>query len=242
MAFNIFQGTKDIIAGGEAAAERGWNGVDAIYKARAGRQAGRALASGDRQGAMDALGGEGQVDAVRTLQNDADADRQQAYANQRQGRMDQQATASKESERKVGVLKDVANGLKQVPAGQRMQALQHAMPLFEHVGVDPSIFGQLTEDQLTDAALDMFSGEIDKQYQQMFQNEGGIYGARSDGTVDQLQEFEPKERVLSQGQTLIGRDRKPVYTAPKTYAPPRARAGGGGKAAAPAPRATGRTF
>jgi len=91
----------------------------------------------------------------------------------------EQADALKRGE----VLTTVAQRLKGVPAGQRKSALDRAAPLFQASGIDPSMFGQLSEDQLSDEALDTFTGQVAKELQ-FFQTDRGIYaGDRATGEV-----------------------------------------------------------
>lgn len=216
MAANIF-------AQGMAAYDDGWNRQQTATDQAARVRAGRRLAAGDRSGAAGAFAESGMIPEARQMQGDQAAIDNQAYERGRQKKTDDLA----ESERKVQTLSKLAKGLQGVPAGQRVGALQRALPIFEQLGMDPAQFATLTEDQLTDEQLQVFAGELEKQWQVLNLGNGGAakYNNRT-GDFETLREPD-KPTILRQGDTLLGEDNRPVYTAPKTFAPPRPRGSGG---------------
>lgn len=148
----------NIFAQGMGAFDDAYERTGKVYSDIARRNAGAALAGGDRAGAAEALGGDGDVDAVRSLQGDQEIVDQREFQNQRLADADEQDTR----DRNAKILKEVAQGLKTVPAGQRKAALTSVYPLFQQSGIDTSNFDPLTEEQLTDQQLDVFTGEVDK--------------------------------------------------------------------------------
>lgn len=168
MAINMFN-TSGILDRGRESFKSAYDQSEAMRGDRTRMQAGRAYAGGDRQGAAAMLAQGGNIDDARVIQNDIQGDEQQAYARQRQGMADERQASQDEfaaAQRKVEVLTKIAQGLKGVPAGQRAASLQRAMPVFEQIGLDPTIFASLTEDQLSDEQLDMFSGEVSKSMEE----------------------------------------------------------------------------
>lgn len=242
MAINIFAAGRQIVDGGNEAFARGYDQVDKFAQDRARRTAGSALASGDRQGAMNALGGEGDLGAVRQLKGDQAGEKQAAMAAARQGRQDLDADAKRRAE----ILKDVANGLKSVPTGERKKALQGVYPLFQQSGVDPAMFDPLTEDQLTDAQLDVFTGEVDKLV--TVNRGGGGYDVVNPRTGESVRSVEPTQRAPTGMEYGEDGSLRPVpgyvqgraAIAGATRAPARPRAGG--KPAASGPIPTGRHY
>ncbi len=225
MATNIFA------IGGEAF-DRSWDRTQAFHDKATARKAGRALAGGDRAGAMQALGNAGQLDGVRTLQRD------QERADDRTAGQEQDARA--EQAKRAELLISVAGELKNVPPGQRKQALQH--PIFQMAGLTPDQLANLTEDDLSDQALDMFAGEVKRQVQVLNLGNGGVATVDpASGEFNVLREPDPRPVIIGQGGVALDpQSGQVVGRNPKTFAPQRA--GGGGKPAAVGPRPTGRKF
>lgn len=201
--------------------------IAAVQRQRqASGEAGRRLAAGDQAGAKAAYGAAGMTDEVRDLQRDERAQEQTDYTRQRQAQQDQ-----------IEALRTVSEGLKSVPKGSRLQALQGVMPVFQQMQIDTAPFAKLTEDQLSDENLNMFTGEIDKHLQGVNLGGGG-YGVFNQRTGDFTTVREPNPRLQSVagGATLYDPGtREAVYTAPKTFAPPRASGGRGGASIPPPP-------
>jgi hypothetical protein len=233
MAINLFS-TSGIMDRGQRAYEDANTDIQGIMSRRTNMQAGRAYAGGDRQGAARMLAQGGNIDGARTLENDIQGDEDRAYTRERQGMADERQAGQDEfaaAQRKVEVLTKIAQGLKGVPAGQRAASLQRALPVFEQIGIDPAMFGSLTEDQLSDEQLDMFSGEVSKSMEEYTLSPGAQRWRGDQMIADNPREERPMS--VSQGATLFDpKTNKPIYTAPKTYAPARsgagARGGGGG--------------
>lgn len=217
---------RNIFAEGMNAYDDSFARTQAARQTRGRVQAGRALAAGDRTAAAAAFGEAGMPEGVRQVQDDQAADENQQFARDRIAKADERA----EAERKVEVLTKVAQGLKGVQAGQRMQALQRAMPLFQQLQIDPSMFASLTEDQLTDEALDLFSGELEKQWQAVNLGGGGFgkFNSRS-GEFETVREPTMRPVIVGNGATAVDPETgEPVYANPKKFAPARPRSPGGG--------------
>jgi hypothetical protein len=142
MAGNIFQQGMD-------AFDQGYDRVNKFRQDRAQTMAAPKLARGDYAGAAQEYGAggmaaeAGQAFGAQQAQDDRARQQEQAVIMQR-----------------AAVLNHVAEGLKGVPLGRRKQALDSASPLFQQAGVDPSMFAQLGEQDLTNEALDAFTGHV----------------------------------------------------------------------------------
>lgn len=208
MARNYFSGGNIFDAGMDAfdrSFDRAQTIRDRVHTSRAGRQ----MAEGDRRGAAATFAQGGMIDQARTLQADQQAEDERAKS--------QEAAAI---QRRTETVLKVAPALKTVQVGQRKAALQRAYPIFHAAGVPTEVFDNLTEDQLTDQAIDMFTGKVAEAYKQFFQNERGIYGVRDSGQVDALQSFPAKPIELDPDKTYIVPEQEaPVATArPETDA------------------------
>lgn len=209
---------RNIFAEGMNAFDQAYDRTQAIGDQVQRRRAGAKLATGDRQGAAATFAERGMIDEARQMQRDdlMMQDREAAMAADEQ---QAQFAAAKE---RADVLTKVAGGLKTVPAGQRMQALAQVYPLFQKIGLDTAIFDQLSEDQLTDQALDLFTGEVRQQVEQFTLSPGA---KRFDTTGKLIAEapFAPEKPIsVREGTTLLDPNtRQPIYSKPKTYAPQR---------------------
>lgn len=224
MAGNIFQ------AGAQGFADAD-NMARTIQTRRAGYQAAPRVAAGDYTGAAQAYGQAGMADEARQMVSDQQGVDQQQYQHDRQGQQDERAQA----EKRIETLSKIAQGLKSVPAGQRRAALDHVMPIFGKLGMDGSQFETLTEDHLTDNDLDVFSGELDKQWQAVNMGGGGV-GAFNPHSGDFKTLREPTQKAPLGYRYGAGGEMEidPGYLqgradiAKATRAPLRPRAGGGG--------------
>lgn len=208
---------QNIFAAGMDAFNQSYGQAQQFRQDFGATQAGKRLAGGDRAGAMQALGASGNVDGVRVLQDD------QIKADDRRSNLEKEAVAQR-----FKALVDVSEGLKSVPKGQRLGALQRAMPIFGKVGLDPSAFaGIQTEDQLSDENLSLFSGKVTAKYKEMFKTDEGIFGLTAGGQVDTLKKFAPKPFEMDPTKTYVVPDEgpgapnpeAPISTAPR-QAPP----------------------
>lgn len=195
-----------------------------IYGDAAARRAGTALASGDRQGAMQAMGGEGEVDAVRTLQGDQNREDQAAYQNERQAGFD-------EEKRNAGLrdaLKDAFVHVATLPTPQeRRQAMKHS--IWQMAGISPEAVDALPESDFGDEGVAQFGKSLNLQ---IVNRGGGGYDVVDLSTGQVVRSVQPDAKLMSVagGNTVLDQQtRKPVFTAPKVAAP--ARPGGGGSAA-----------
>lgn len=197
------------------------------------RRAGQALAGGDRAGAAATFAGEGMIPEARQMQADQAQVENQQYQRDRQEANDQRQLSEDEraaAERSISTLKQLAQGLKGIPAGQRAQALQRALPVFQKLGMDPAPYAALTEDQLSDQNLDLYAGEIEKQWQALNLGNGGLgrFNNRT-GATEIVREPDPPPVIVGNGAMAIDRDTgKTIARNAKTFAPPRSGGGGGG--------------
>jgi hypothetical protein len=234
MAINLFS-TSGILDRGNEAFKQGYDQMGAMRTDRTNMQAGRAYAGGDRQGAARMLAQGGNINDARTLENDIQGDERQLMQDQQaaeqqtyQRGRDKTTDQAAQAERNYTTLKRITGGLRGYDEGQRLPQLQRVLPIFEQLGLPVDQFAALTEDQLNNAGLDMFEGELDKQWQGMNLGGGGV-GALNlrTGQLEVRREPDPKMVSVAGGATLT-RDGQPVYTAPKAFAPPRAGSGGSG--------------
>lgn len=225
MAANIFQQGMD-------AFNQSYDRTEGFRQKRAAVQAGRALASGDRQGAMQAYGDAGRGDAVRTIQDD------QMHAEDRQAQQQQAEQA-----RRANTLKQAAVALRNVPPEQRAATYaQSVAPSLKALGIEDSVLQQIP-DHLDDASLDTFVGEVDKHLQMVNLGGGGV-GSYDNRTGDFKTLREPTQKAPAGFRVNEAGDLEvdPSYVAGRaaiakaTRAPPRPRgAGRAASAAIPTP-------
>lgn len=209
---------QNIFATGMDAFDRSYDRGQAMQQDRARMQAGRSLASGDRRGAMQQFGQAGLTDDVRQVQAD------QMRIDQDERAVEQETYDRDQAEQKTraDVLVKVAQGLKSVPAGQRKAALSQITPVFQNVGIDPVMFNELTDEQLTDQALDMFSGEIENSVK-LFNTSSGVVAVDEQALSRNLQD--PNASRVVYQDPLAGEYRRAQIDAT------RARAGAAGASA-----------
>lgn len=232
MARNYF---ADPFSTGQDAFDGAYDRTQAMTNQVRRVRAGRALAAGDRQAAMSEFGNAGMTDEVRQIQQDQVDDDDRA-AKQAAEAQEQDTAQAKE---RADLLIKVAGALKSVPAGQRKSALGQVYPIFQQAGIDTGVFDGLTEDQLSDQSLDLFTGEVEKQKLQIVNRGGGGYDVvdMASGGVVRSVEPDPRLQIVGDGATALDpRTRQPVYTNPKNFAPPRTSGGVAG------PRVIGSTL
>lgn len=166
MARNYF---ADPFSTGQDAFDGAYDRTQAMTNQVRRVSAGRALAAGDRQAAMSEFGNAGMTDEVRQIQQDQvdDDDRAAKQAAEAQ----EQDTA--QAKQRADLLIKVAGALKSVPAGQRKSALGQVYPIFQQAGIDTGVFDGLSEDQLSDQSLDLFTGEVESQVK-LFNTANGV--------------------------------------------------------------------
>lgn len=143
---------------------------DRFQETRARNMAGKKLATRDYAGAASELYSGGQIEAGADVQNFGAAQESNA----------RKVNAEQVKER-ASLLMQVSKGLKEVPAGQRKAQLDRISPVFQKVGLDATMFGQLTEQDLTDEALDVFAGSVAKEVE-FIKSSDGSYTAASKAT------------------------------------------------------------
>ena len=241
MAFNLFN-TSDIMDRGNANFKRAYDQTGAMRDDQTRMQAGRAYASGNRQGAARMLAQGGNLDGARVLENDIQGDARQTmqdkqaaealiYDRGRDKRADARLKTADDvalAERNFTTLNRITRGLRDYKEGERLPQLQRALPIFESLGIAVEPFAALTEDQLNNANLDVFEEELEKQW--TFHNLGGGGIGRSDNRTGKYETLREPEKPP--GNYIRGPDGKwminplAVKFKEQTRAPPRA--GGSG--------------
>lgn len=244
MAINQFSGgnVNDVLAAGQ----QGWDDTDAKIKGMMSRytnaRAGRAYASGDRQGAARMLAQGGNLDGARVLQGDLRTEQRQGmqdtqaaealtYERGRDKRADARLKTADDvalAERNYTTLRRITGGLRGYQEGERLPQLQRALPIFESLGIAVEPFAALTENQLNNANLDVFEGELEKQWNSVSLGAGGV-GAFNPRTGKFVTVREPDVK-LSQGQKLFDSEGNVVAYNPKTFSPKAVKGGNVGPA------------
>lgn len=136
----------------------GYSMLQGIQQDRARRMAGNALAGGDTQGAMSALGGVGDLQSIQALQDREIKDAERLREREEEDR--------KEA---MGFLTQGATALLQAPPDQRQQLYMEVLrPTLEQMGYDPQILMQLDQADKSDANLRSLivaaGGEVQSPY------------------------------------------------------------------------------
>lgn len=199
---------------------------------RARMQAGQQLQGGNPQAAAGALYGAGMLDEGQQIEGAAQVQDMRAQAQQNQQAQQAEAQQAEQAKAKGEALIKISQALKSVPAGQRMGALQRLTPVFSQIGMDPSVFQGLGEQDLTDQALDMFSGEVQNQLK-FFNTASGIVAVNErEGTATPIYQ-DPLAQELKRAQIGATQARAGASSASAEAARARAaktRSGGGSKA------------
>lgn len=171
MGINIFNATMDTLDNNQRTYDASYNRTDKAFKDAAARRAGTALASGDRQGAMQAMGGEGAIDDVRLMQADQSREDQQAYSNQRQSGLD----ADKKRADLGAALQEAFQHVATLKTPQdRRAAMKH--PVWQIAGIKPEMVDALPDSDFGDEGVAQFREAL----KYTFHNLGGGGIARSD--------------------------------------------------------------
>jgi hypothetical protein len=201
---------------------------------RARMGAGRQLQAGNYQGAAGELYGSGMLEEGAQVQGMGQAQDARAQAMQTQQAEQADAQGAEQAKAKGEALIKISQALKSVPAGQRMGALQRLTPVFSQIGMDPSVFQGLGEQDLSDQALDMFSGEVQNQLK-FFNTSSGIVGVEPDGEASLVYQ-DPLAAEYKRAQIGATNARAGASGASAEAARARAaktRSGGGGRGGAP---------
>jgi hypothetical protein len=201
MAINLFN-TSSIMDRGQQAFEDTNANIQGMMNRYTNARAGRAYASGDRQGAARMLAQGGNLDGARVLENDIQGDARQKMVDARQAMQDTQAAetlkytrgreAATEAVSKGEMLVKALNLLPDVSTpAERRQALSH--PIWGMFGITPEAVAQLNDNDLSDAAAKAFKTKIKMQ----------IYNVRNVGLVG----FDPntnKSKVVQAAPVIYG--------------------------------------
>lgn len=230
MGVNIFNATMDTLDNNQRTYDASYNRTDKAFKDVAARRAGTALAAGDRQGAMQAMGGEGELDAVRQMQLDQGREDQQAYQNQRQSGLD----ADKKRTELGAALQEAFQHVAELPTAQeRREAMKH--PVWQAAGITPEAVDALPESDFGDEGVAQFGKSLNLQ---IVNRGGGGYDVVDLSTGQVVRSVQPDAKLMSVagGNTVLDQQtRKPVFTAPKVAAPARPGGGGNGGGLPPPP-------
>lgn len=142
--------------------QAGFDELQGFKEQRARNQAGQALSQGDYQGGAGALYQGGLIDQGQQVEK-AQTERQD---HEREVQLKQQEMQGK-------ALIRITQALKNVPQGSRAAKLREIAPVFQQVGIDPTPFMGLSEQQLDNPSLDAFSGEV-VNHIKLFSTSGGV--------------------------------------------------------------------
>lgn len=171
--------------------------------------AGNALAAGDTRGAANALFSTGQLDAGETVQRRQEDRQSRATARQfetedralqtidRGFAMEdrEQAQAAQQQEMRLEAMTRAATFLQRVPPGQRAQVLQNqVIPMFGQIGIDTKVFGNLTENDLSDQGLMLFDQQLEQERAKLVTLSQGqqLFSVKPDGSVEQVASVAPR--------------------------------------------------
>lgn len=199
MAINLFN-TSSIMDRGQQAFEDTNANIQGMMNRYTNARAGRAYASGDRQGAARMLAQGGNLDGARVLQGDLRTEQRQGmqdtqeaealrYTRDRQARSDDAAQNKAKAEQRVTVFENVGGKLKGLPTGTgaRKAKLMEAVPLFQFFGYPQDTIDQLTQmtdESLTDDAITMATGKVRSEFDKTFNVRNvGLVGQRPDGST-----------------------------------------------------------
>jgi hypothetical protein len=227
-----------------AAVQEGYDFAQGLRDRRTMNNAGNALAGGDYRGGANALLQGGMLDQGMGLLN-YDQRNQEAQAKA----MQQQAEAAKAQQAEsMKSMLGGAQSLRQLPPAARAAAYQaQVRPLLQQMGLDEQILTHLDGSDFSDGQLDPFiatlGGELQKpEYQIITPGNGQRPYAVERGNPGSFQYVGP-EVTGPQGEWKAEGGNMWFYPAdgseprkgpaltptPRTYAPPRARSGGGGR-------------
>lgn len=154
----------------ENALAQGYERLRGMQTERARRDAGNALASGNMQGAISALGGAGDLASMRTLQADERADAERMAEDEQEERT-----------RRLEFVGQAAESLRRTPAAEREQTWQQLRPVFQQMGYPDELLLQMDRAPKTDENLNAVIVAAGREIQSpTFQNAGGGYFMRSD--------------------------------------------------------------
>lgn len=191
----------------------GWDQAQGMQDQFSRARAGNMLARGDNTGATNALFKGGMINEGFGLQDRAYRAEEQQY---------QRADRAKERERddrkeKLGFFKQAATVLSQIPdtdgrQSDRRKALAQLSPTFQAMGLPPEAVQQLAAADLSDNALRLFMGELEKAEQEYTLAPGS---ARYKGAAKIAEQpFAPEYRAVGEGQSIVEIPRSPGGLAP----------------------------
>lgn len=215
-----------------------------LFDQRTQRQAGNALAQGDYQGGANALMRGGMIEQGQGILQ-YDQKNRQMQAEQERAMQEQAKAAQVQS---LKTMLGGAQSLLQAPPDQRAAVYQQSVrPLLEQQGVPPELLAKFDTSGFTDQELQPFvttlGGELQKpEYQIITPGNGQRPYAIQKGNPGSFQYVGPEVtgpqgvwKAEGGNQWFYPADgseprKGPALTpTPRTYAPPRARSGGGGR-------------
>ena len=147
--------------------QAGFDEMQGFREQRARNLAGAALGRGDYQAGASALYQGGLIDQGQQVEQ------------AQQARQDHEREVQlKQQEMQGKALIRITQALKNVPQGSRAAKLREIAPVFQQVGIDPTPFMGLSEQQLDNPSLDAFSGEV-ANHIKLFSTTGGVVAVDS---------------------------------------------------------------
>lgn len=211
---------------------RGFDMAQGMAQSRASRQAGSALASGDRQGAMNALGGAGMLGEVEALaQNDRRAEQMQR----------EQQSSEMDDARQF--LLRAGTALRTAPVERRAEVYQMLRPTLAQI-YPPDVLTRLDQTDLSDQNLDSLLSALGGETQR-FNTSQAVVEIGPGGSVRELYSTpeNPLDRQYREAQiaaqVALAEQRKAAMA--RGARPPgpsgsSGRSSGGSRPSTPAPR------
>jgi hypothetical protein len=150
-----------------SALSEGYNFMQGIAQDRARRQAGNALASGDVNQAMSALGGAGDLQSVQALQS-----------GQRKQAAEDRAAEEEDRKQRLAFVGQAARAIMQAPPDQRDAVWQQVRPVFQQMGFPDDLLLQLDQAPKTDENLRSVVVAAGGEVESPFANDVTVGGAR----------------------------------------------------------------
>lgn len=214
---------------GTNALGRGFNLAQGMDQSRARRQAGTALAGGDRAGARNALGGAGMLAEVEALD-----------ANDRRARQEQTQAEQQAREQMQQFLLRGATALRRAPEAQRGEVYQMLRPTLAQI-YPADVMQQIDRAPLTDESLDSLLASLGAETQR-FNTSRAVVEVGPGGNVRTLYETprDPLDEEYRQAQIDATRALVPqrqAATAASNARAARSRVGGGSSGGSARPAA-----
>jgi hypothetical protein len=151
----------------ENALAQGYDRLRGMQTERARRDAGNALATGNTQAAMSALGGVGDLQSVQALQANQDAQKEDARGLEQEERT-----------RRLEFIGQAADAIYRAPPGERDAVWTQLRPVFQQMGFPDDLLLQLDNAPKTDANLQAVIAASGREIASPFANDVTIGASR----------------------------------------------------------------